>query len=86
MSKLVMGTLLLVGVSLLIVLGLVLVLLAELYCSFLSRRRRIPVTNSSATAENDQKPTEEESKMNTILQESKLRSPFCPSTIAYSQG
>ena len=46
-SKVVMGATLVMAVLLAVVLGLVLVLLAELYCSLLQRRRRQSVTATS---------------------------------------
>uniref|UniRef100_A0A5B6YIL6 Uncharacterized protein n=1 Tax=Davidia involucrata TaxID=16924 RepID=A0A5B6YIL6_DAVIN len=49
-SKVIMGATLIMVVSLAIVLGLVLVLLAELYCSLLLRRRQLRTTTSSTTA------------------------------------
>ncbi|XP_050217063.1 uncharacterized protein LOC126667950 [Mercurialis annua] len=48
-SKVIMGATLVMVVSLAIVLGLVLVLLAELYCTLLLRRRRLRVTSSDPT-------------------------------------
>ncbi|PSS01873.1 Phosphatidylinositol 3,4,5-trisphosphate 5-phosphatase [Actinidia chinensis var. chinensis] len=49
-SRVIMGaTLVMVG-TLAIVLGLILVLLFELYCSLLLRRRRLPTTTSNPTA------------------------------------
>ncbi|KAL5835989.1 hypothetical protein ACOSQ4_015486 [Xanthoceras sorbifolium] len=46
-SKVIMGATLVMVVSLAIVLGLVLVLLVELYCSLLLRRRRLPNTTTT---------------------------------------
>ncbi|OAY53738.1 uncharacterized protein LOC110610983 [Manihot esculenta] len=48
-SKVIMGATLVMVVSLAIVLGLILVLLAELYCTLLLRRRQLGITSSSAT-------------------------------------
>ncbi|XP_059638118.1 uncharacterized protein LOC132280030 [Cornus florida] len=48
-SKVIMGATLVMVVGLAIVLGLVLVLLAELYCSLLLRRRKQEITTSSTT-------------------------------------
>ncbi|GAB4839200.1 hypothetical protein Ancab_028727 [Ancistrocladus abbreviatus] len=48
-SKVIMGATLVVVLSLAIVLGLVLVLLAELYCSILLRRRRLKTSKTSNT-------------------------------------
>ncbi|KAG6658480.1 uncharacterized protein LOC122308295 [Carya illinoinensis] len=47
-SKVIMGATLVMLVSLAIVLGLILVLLAELYCSLLLRRRQLRTTTSGA--------------------------------------
>ncbi|KAA8523107.1 hypothetical protein F0562_009530 [Nyssa sinensis] len=49
-SKVIMGATLIMVVSLAIVLGLVLVLLAELYCSLLLRRRQLRTTSAAAAA------------------------------------
>ncbi|KAJ8769508.1 hypothetical protein K2173_004253 [Erythroxylum novogranatense] len=49
-SKVIMGATLVMVVTLAIVLGLVLVLLAELYCTLLVRRRQLRFAPSSATA------------------------------------
>ena len=46
-SKVIMGATLVMVVSLAVVLGLILVLLAELYCSLLLRRRQLRNTNSA---------------------------------------
>ncbi|XP_002514319.2 uncharacterized protein LOC8284810 [Ricinus communis] len=48
-SKVIMGATLVMVVSLAIVLGLVLVLLAELYCTLLLRRRQLLITSSNPT-------------------------------------
>ncbi|GMY36011.1 endochitinase A [Fagus crenata] len=48
-SKVIMGATLVMVVSLAIVVGLILVLLAELYCSLLLRRRQLRNTNSDTT-------------------------------------
>ncbi|GLT29013.1 hypothetical protein SLA2020_039070 [Shorea laevis] len=48
-SKVIMGATLVMVVSLAIVLGLILVLLAELYCSLLLRRRKMRESNSDTT-------------------------------------
>lgn len=54
-SKVILGATLIMVVSLAIVLGLILVLLAELYCSLLLRRRRLrvapPTTTSNSSAD-----------------------------------
>ncbi|XP_038879121.1 uncharacterized protein LOC120071124 isoform X2 [Benincasa hispida] len=54
-SKVILGATLIMVVSLAIVLGLILVLLAELYCSLLLRRRRLrvapPTTTSNTSAD-----------------------------------
>lgn len=49
-SKVIMGATLVMVVSLALVLGLVLVLLAELYCSLLLRRRQLRITTTNTTA------------------------------------
>lgn len=56
-SKVIMGATLVMVVTLAIVLGLVLVLLIELYCSLLLRRRRHLRTNSSSSSTDTTHPT-----------------------------
>ncbi|KAA0046594.1 hypothetical protein IC582_004101 [Cucumis melo] len=51
-SKVILGATLIMVVSLAIVLGLILVLLAELYCSLLLRRRRLRVAPPTTTSSN----------------------------------
>ncbi|GAB4852577.1 hypothetical protein Ancab_016790 [Ancistrocladus abbreviatus] len=64
-SKMIMGGTLVMVLSLAIVLGLVLVLLAELYCSLLPRRRRLKhctttvTTSAAAAAANTSQPQEQ---------------------------
>ncbi|XP_022144889.1 uncharacterized protein LOC111014459 [Momordica charantia] len=55
-SKVILGATLIMVVSLAIVLGLILVLLAELYCSLLLRRRRLQVSPPAATSNSSPDP------------------------------
>ncbi|CAK9329365.1 unnamed protein product [Citrullus colocynthis] len=55
-SKVILGATLIMVVSLAIVLGLILVLLAELYCSLLLRRRRLRVAPPTTTSDTSADP------------------------------
>ncbi|XP_021277191.1 uncharacterized protein LOC110411383 [Herrania umbratica] len=64
-SKVIMGATLVMVVSLAIVLGLIVVLLAELYCSLLLRRRQLKESTSDATISNTATATAAASPTNT---------------------
>ena len=87
-SKFIMGTTLVMVVSLAIVLGLILVLLAELYCSLLFHRRQlrkktkansIPISTTQATTTTSNAPP-------SLSPHSPPPPPSPPFTNVYSQG
>ncbi|KAL9324570.1 hypothetical protein ACSQ67_009427 [Phaseolus vulgaris] len=87
-SKFIMGTTLVMVVSLAIVLGLILVLLAELYCSLLFHRRQlrkktkantIPISTTQATTTTSNAPP-------SLTPHSPPPPPSPPFTNVYSQG
>ncbi|CAJ1951803.1 unnamed protein product [Sphenostylis stenocarpa] len=87
-SKFIMGATLVMVVSLAIVLGLILVLLAELYCSLLLQRRQLRKNNNSNTT--NTVPISATQTTTTTMSNSPPsltpHSPHPPFTNVYSQG
>ncbi|XP_062090762.1 uncharacterized protein LOC133797023 [Humulus lupulus] len=78
-SKVIMGATLVMVVSLALVLGLILVLLAELYCSLLFRRRQLRITTNT-TAVTDPATTETPSVDSTLQPQDQSSHPPPPPT------
>ncbi|XP_062148240.1 cell wall protein RBT1 [Alnus glutinosa] len=85
-SKVIMGATLVMVVSLAIVLGLILVLLAELYCSLLLRRRQLRNTTSDTPTAAVMTSTTATNPTSSQPSHSKDESPPSPHSSFYAQG